>query len=325
VTSAYARLAGLPQVHASRTASTGTKGVAVQELVTCCQLPRYFASTKEDHEEEESEAVVVILGAVGNMEVLATCEILKMMLIETLQVPVSVVKSAQEPLSPYCCALLVVLTPGLLENAAFAEALLEYYNPDTPLQMVSVLADNYFQFPSAQFYAKLEDEGLPALGQEAGHRLVDVYTELFSGIALPFSPLASEAVLKLEVSELCRRRFRSLSVAKFSTGEASSSVKVSRQGTESRCTDSRSEVKATMTWSSRGTESTRIEPKVKGTESKGSESKGSDSKGLDCKAMRTSLHSTDGPFSIPAAISETEEFEDQEAVETPKAEKWYTV
>mmetsp|Transcript_7753 Transcript_7753/g.18256 ORF Transcript_7753/g.18256 Transcript_7753/m.18256 type:complete len:230 (-) Transcript_7753:45-734(-) len=148
------------------------------------------------------------------MEVLASCEVLQAMLQEVLHVPVRVVRNSHEAATGSCSTLVVVLTAGLLENAAFAEALLFYHHRGdgghSPLLMVPVIADNQFQFPTAETYAKLEETGLGPLGQESGPPLVDAYSELFSSIALRFSPLASEAVLKLEVSELCRRRLSTL-------------------------------------------------------------------------------------------------------------------
>jgi len=181
----------------------------VQELLGRCQLPTWrFATATAEIAGLDAEASVVVLGAVENMEVLASCEVLQMMLQETLQRPVRVARSAKAASGGVCSSLVVVLTKGLFEDATFAEALLGCYRGDAQglVHMVPVLADSLFQFPTAETYSKLEDVGLPPLGKEVGARLVEAYSDLFATIALPFSPLASEAVLKLQVSELCRRR-----------------------------------------------------------------------------------------------------------------------
>eukprot|EP00416_Gambierdiscus_australes_P023823 CAMPEP_0171065560 /NCGR_PEP_ID=MMETSP0766_2-20121228/6914_1 /TAXON_ID=439317 /ORGANISM="Gambierdiscus australes, Strain CAWD 149" /LENGTH=472 /DNA_ID=CAMNT_0011521671 /DNA_START=11 /DNA_END=1429 /DNA_ORIENTATION=- len=202
---AYSQLRELPRIQVCRSADRKAKNSAVQELVGRCHLPLRRFAADADSEDKTSQADTCILGAIANKEVLSTCEILQMMLQESLQVAIHTLHGAQEfTSSGRCSLLLVVLTRGLLDDSAFSSTFLEVINASEqqtmPLHLVPVLADKYFQFPTSEEYSQMEQKGQDSLAE--------AYRELFSNIALPFSPLASEAVLKMEVSEICRRRLR---------------------------------------------------------------------------------------------------------------------
>ena len=168
-------------------------------------------------------AQIVIAGNTGDPEALCICEVLREMVQWRMQVVVEVVHSALD------CALhissvdylLVVLTKGLLRDPEFARALLvlrEAPGQAQPPEIVTVLADNAFDFPGEELFERLEQEGLGgvtstvssssrAVGapRREGARLAEEFKALLNILALGFSPHGSAAIMATQVDEICRR------------------------------------------------------------------------------------------------------------------------
>jgi len=231
VLAAYKDLRAAPSVRASRSADIEEKEAAVQELLSCCQLPMRRFTWRTGSGTLISQAKILIVGAIGNMEVLASCQILKIMLQQSLEVPVKVVEGAQEMLAADASytTILVFLTPGLFENGMVAEVLLNAScgtDDSAPMpHLMPVLGDKRFEFPSAQDYAWVARGGLTTVQKEDGPLLVEAYKQLFSSIALPFTATASDILLRLEVSEMCRRRSCDLGVPGCKTRRFSTTAK----------------------------------------------------------------------------------------------------
>eukprot|EP00416_Gambierdiscus_australes_P024191 CAMPEP_0171079336 /NCGR_PEP_ID=MMETSP0766_2-20121228/15191_1 /TAXON_ID=439317 /ORGANISM="Gambierdiscus australes, Strain CAWD 149" /LENGTH=599 /DNA_ID=CAMNT_0011536517 /DNA_START=45 /DNA_END=1844 /DNA_ORIENTATION=+ len=212
VMDAYEALGDLPWIHVDRNSDRRAKDAAVGRIITQCHLPKKRFLGQEDAD-IDAEAEILVMGGVTNVETLATCEILQMMLQERLQLPTRVAKDIEDVHSLDECTtptVVVVLTQGLLEDVSFANALLEAVHTlphSSALVLVPVMADKQFVFPTLQYYEKLKEKGLPNEAVNRGPQLTEAYKAIFSNIALPLSPQASEAVLNLEVNELCRRRF----------------------------------------------------------------------------------------------------------------------
>jgi len=105
----------------------------------------------------------------------------------------------------------VVLSKELLRDESFAQLLLTCIEGrvEEPIEIVTVNGDTHFEFPPLEFFATLEKQGLGNLGPEHGPRLAKAYRALLSVLALPLSPHGSEALVKEQVREVCRR-FRTL-------------------------------------------------------------------------------------------------------------------
>merc|ERR1719174_2190741 len=138
-----------------------------------------------------------------------------------MNVSVAVAHSAEE-VEPHLATadyLVAVLTKGLLQDAAFASVLVTFESRrvDQPVDIVTVLADNNFAFPSPEFYATLEDEG------EKGRQLAAALRRVINILALTFSPAGSIGIMSTQVSEICRR-FRLCKQEQVTTYKVSAKV-----------------------------------------------------------------------------------------------------
>ena len=94
--------------------------------------------------------------------------------------------------------IVVVLTKGLLQDSGFATLLfaIEWRCKDEPVDIVPVLADSNFEFPTPEFYTDLEIQG--------GNIkiLADGFRRMLGIIALPFTPDRSLSIMKTQVDEI---------------------------------------------------------------------------------------------------------------------------
>lgn len=128
-----------------------------------------------------------------------TCLVLKSMVMERLRRSMMFVTTVSEAskVARNAKYILVVLTGGLFQDQTFLKMLeaLEQANPQ--LEIVSALADQAFEFPSAGFFLELENNYGLAMVQSV-KRVVNI-------LALPFTAQTSIKVMSAQVDELTRR------------------------------------------------------------------------------------------------------------------------
>jgi len=73
------------------------------------------------------------------------------------------------------------------------------------LKVILVNADPGFEFPGAEFYKKLQRDGLGDLSQDDLCRLCKIYQRVLRRIALPFTCHGSEGLIKQQVGAMCER------------------------------------------------------------------------------------------------------------------------
>jgi len=148
--------------------------------------------------EEDTRATVLVLGCAGSAEARMTCQVLRGMVMERTRQPVRVLFSLEEALEAARTAsyMLVVLTAGLLNDQSFL-AVLKALETSASLEIVSALADQSFEFPTATYFEELSAAGETLL-VESVRRVINI-------LALPFSPQTSIKVMNAQVDEICRR------------------------------------------------------------------------------------------------------------------------
>jgi len=201
---AYRYLRVLPSLNLNTMGKLGEKEDLVIELLDRCRLQkRSFACRAKDGE----AARILVVGNSSDSETLSTCMIVQTMVQVELQAVVVTARSAEEAKPHLNSAdfLLVLFTRGLLEDPSFARLMLAVATQG--LEYVTLNADAAFEFPSSDFFKRIESEGLgqPGLGREVGPSLSKVYRALLSILALPLSPHGSEGILKKQVAEVCSR------------------------------------------------------------------------------------------------------------------------
>ncbi|CAE7719584.1 unnamed protein product [Symbiodinium pilosum] len=155
-------------------------------------------------EEDEQDADIVVLGSCSSSEGKFTCQVLADMVIQRIAKRAVVACSVDKALVAGATAqyMLVVLSAGLLGDDAFL-AMLEAMDTAFAerLEIVSAMADQNFEFPSAQYFQSLVNNGKQDLEQSV-RRVVNI-------LALPFNPQVSSKVMGAQADELCRRfRFK---------------------------------------------------------------------------------------------------------------------
>merc|ERR1712146_470078 len=75
---------------------------------------------------------------------------------------------------------------------------------EEPIELKTVLADPNFDFPSPEFFVRLEGQGAKP------QRLSAALQRMLKTFSHPFSPTASSNVIKAQVMELCKQFPRSL-------------------------------------------------------------------------------------------------------------------
>ena len=91
-----------------------------------------------------------------------------------------------------------------------------------PVEIVTVLADSNFTFPSPKFYIDLEKDG------EEGLCLATAFRRMLNILALPFSPAGSIGIISTQVSEICRRLRQCRQPQDFGHSTSQASVTPSR-------------------------------------------------------------------------------------------------
>ncbi|CAE7513660.1 unnamed protein product, partial [Symbiodinium natans] len=127
------------------------------------------------HKETEDEADIVILGAISSSEGRFTCQVLADMVIHRTTKHAVLVCSPEEAIHAGKTAkyMLVVLSGGILQDEAFLamlEAVDTAFNQE--LEIVSAIADQSFEFPSAKYFQALVDNGSHVLEQSVLGRFV---------------------------------------------------------------------------------------------------------------------------------------------------------
>ncbi|CAE8598630.1 unnamed protein product [Polarella glacialis] len=217
VKDAYRDMRSLPSVLMPRFETMENQEEAILKMVKRVSVPmrrlsRRSSAPKKPH--------ILITGAVSSAEALATCQNMQMLVQASTLAETTVARSATEARASLLSAryLVVVLSKGLLEDPAFAGLLLatqsKFFGPSDPIEIVTVNGDSTFEFPSMDFFERLEINGLghlevQGLGPGNGPRLAAAYRSLLSVLALPLSPHGSLKMLKEQVKEICRR-FRRL-------------------------------------------------------------------------------------------------------------------
>eukprot|EP00931_Biecheleriopsis_adriatica_P034001 TRINITY_DN19687_c0_g1_i2.p1 TRINITY_DN19687_c0_g1~~TRINITY_DN19687_c0_g1_i2.p1 ORF type:complete len:263 (-),score=34.63 TRINITY_DN19687_c0_g1_i2:57-800(-) len=167
---------------------------------------------------EAARPRILVTGSVGYGEALAAIEIFKLVCQEHMEIEIAVMVTLEqmEDALPFASYMVVLLSQGLLRDPLFARMLLSATaniggSSLRVLELVTVNSDDAFEFPNVElFCADLRQNGLgvPGLGVEVGPQLANSYRTLLNAMALPLSPLGSEGLLFLQVSEICRRFHR---------------------------------------------------------------------------------------------------------------------
>lgn len=175
--------------HSSRHSTSSTRSSRRPSLVS--SIPSNASS--------DLQAQIVVLGQTVSSEGRMTCLVLKSMVMERLRRSMMFVTTVSEASKVARNAeyILVVLTGGLFQDQTFLKMLeaLEQANPQ--LEIVSALADQAFEFPSAGFFLELENNYGLAMVQSV-KRVVNI-------LALPFTAQTSIKVMSAQVDELTRR------------------------------------------------------------------------------------------------------------------------
>eukprot|EP00931_Biecheleriopsis_adriatica_P064365 TRINITY_DN39160_c0_g1_i1.p1 TRINITY_DN39160_c0_g1~~TRINITY_DN39160_c0_g1_i1.p1 ORF type:complete len:1422 (+),score=258.12 TRINITY_DN39160_c0_g1_i1:115-4380(+) len=213
IQSAYHYIRNLPHLTLLRFEGSEKRASLVKELVDTGKLPTKLRASSGSG---SARPRILVTGAVADGEALAAIEIFKLLCQQHMQVETNEVMTPEQMAlaKPYASYLVVLFSRGMLQNPLFARMLLValadkgHDSPSTRvLELVTVNADNGFEFPSVEFLTDLEKNGLgvPGLGAEVGLQLSKSYRTLLSVLALPLAPHGSAGLLSLQISEICRR------------------------------------------------------------------------------------------------------------------------
>ncbi|CAK9059196.1 unnamed protein product [Durusdinium trenchii] len=212
----------LPSLHLSRYGSQEQLEAVVLEMLQLSQVStKLFGPSSEGERGGYRKARILITGLVTDAEALATLKVFQILVLRHMRKECVVVHSYRELMAyrPWSYYLVVLLAKGLLRDPSFAKILLSLYleteeKMDRQLEIITVNADENFEFPSVEFLNELEN-GLGrelGIGLELGVYLSAAYRSLLNVLALPLSPLGSERLLEQQVLEICRRfrRYKNL-------------------------------------------------------------------------------------------------------------------
>eukprot|EP00930_Biecheleria_cincta_P021105 TRINITY_DN15717_c0_g1_i4.p1 TRINITY_DN15717_c0_g1~~TRINITY_DN15717_c0_g1_i4.p1 ORF type:complete len:2701 (+),score=424.75 TRINITY_DN15717_c0_g1_i4:78-8105(+) len=146
------------------------------------------------------KADIIALGAGTSSEGKMTAKVLADMVQERTKVIVECCFSQEDAVHHIETAryMLVVLTAGLLQDESFQRTLvyLETAVVEEPIEIVSAIADQKFEFPGAHTYAELAAKS--QVLEMGAKRVINI-------LALPFSAHGSLKVMSAQADELCRR------------------------------------------------------------------------------------------------------------------------
>lgn len=160
----------------------------------------------------QSKGRILITSSVADAESLSTCEVFQLMLQAHLQVECVVVQGSRQMVSwkPWAYYLVVLLFRGMFRDAGFARMLTAAFDLSgrRALEVVTVIADAQFDFPSVDVYDKEDSDNLALFGDEQSTVSAQAYRRLLNVVALPFSPFASDGLQKNQVAEIATRFHR---------------------------------------------------------------------------------------------------------------------
>jgi len=202
---AYREMVKLPAIELQRFAPIAEQDSIIMAVADRCGLTRKMAAVCYGSESSNSslEARIVVAGCSWDAETRCTCEVLRSMVQANMNVTTAVAHTPTDAKTHLASAdyFLPVLTKGLLQDAGFASVLLSFEQSrlEQPVDIVTVLADSNFAFPSPEFYQDLEGKG------DEGPRLATAFRRMINILALPFSPAGSIGIMNTQVGEIGRR------------------------------------------------------------------------------------------------------------------------
>lgn len=203
----YRSLGKLEVVTLSRLSSLGEIEQTTQTLLQrcACGRSRSFFVLKIT---SSKEPAILILGSNQSAEVLAVCQVLQTLTQESMLEETAVIQDESQAKRWLLTAfyIVVVLSKGILFEPSFARVLLIAHKFDF-LEYVNMNLDSTFEFPSLSFYDQLESDECTFAAFTLSERkeLIEIYRSLLSVLALPLTAWASNGLLNLQVSQMCRR------------------------------------------------------------------------------------------------------------------------
>lgn len=194
----YEQLSGKPIVDFDSFADDAEVTEKCAQIAQLCQGKTY--KPKSNRQTTRPQADIICLGAGVSGEGRMTAKVLADMVQERVKVIVECCFTQEEAAYHIATAryMLVVLTAGLLQDASFQQTLvyLETAAEEEPIEIVSAIADQKFEFPGAQTYAELAAQS--EVLERGSKRVINI-------LALPFSAHGSLKVMSAQADELCRR------------------------------------------------------------------------------------------------------------------------
>eukprot|EP00434_Breviolum_minutum_P036186 symbB.v1.2.032056.t1/scaffold3795.1/size50223/4 len=161
---------------------------------------------------EYARGRVLITSSVADAESLSTCEVFQLMLQAHLQVECVVVQGSRQMVSwkPWAYYLVVLLFRGMFRDPGFGRILAAAFDGTRrPLEVVTVIADPQFDFPSVDVYeTETKEDDFNLFSDETSPLSKQAYRHLLNVVALPFSPFASDGLQKKQVTEIAQRFHR---------------------------------------------------------------------------------------------------------------------
>ena len=129
-----------------------------------------------------ARARILITSVVADAEALSACEVFQLMLQARLHVECAVVHARRQMASwkYWAYYLVVLLVRGIAHDPGFVRILLASTS-DRHLELVSVMADSHFDFPSDERLETDSDDDL--LGERAGQPFADAACLMFAHMA----------------------------------------------------------------------------------------------------------------------------------------------
>ncbi|CAE7316290.1 GRM1 [Symbiodinium sp. CCMP2456] len=182
------------------------------------QLNILSSSSSQAFPSIPARARILVTSSVTDAECLSACEVFTLVLMAHLHVECAVVHNARHMSNwkPFAYYLVVLLFRGIFRDQTFAKILLSADSPSQSgrsLELVSVIADTHFDFPSIESLEMATEEEyvggvLSDPATTLPRNLFSVYRDLLNVLALPFSPLASEGLQQRQVAEIAGRLHR---------------------------------------------------------------------------------------------------------------------
>jgi len=151
-----------------------------------------------------TNARVLVCSSELEPETISTRLLLQQMMQQQLQVAVFSAQASSDITAAQKASFIVVLlSRGALEDATFAQLALSIRSARLDFVPVN---DGSFQFPSPEFYRKVEEGDIvfPGLAS-AGPSVAKAFQALLSILALPLAPHGSSGILDRQVAQICQR------------------------------------------------------------------------------------------------------------------------